>query len=51
LKRTRLTAGNTFIGLQLQWSITVGGDSFVCVPSLVCRGRVALLACFACCAV
>jgi hypothetical protein len=29
----------------------VGGDSFACVPSLVCRGRVTLLTCFACCAV
>jgi hypothetical protein len=32
-------------------SVTVGGDSFACVPSLVCRGRVTLPACFACCAV
>jgi hypothetical protein len=32
-------------------SVTVGGASFVCVPSLVCRGRVTLLTCFACCAV
>jgi hypothetical protein len=32
-------------------SVTVGGDSFACVPSLVCRGRVMLLAAFACCAV
>jgi hypothetical protein len=32
-------------------SITVGGDSFACVPSLVCRGRVTLLTSFACCAV
>jgi hypothetical protein len=32
-------------------SVTVRGDSFACVPSLVCRGRVTLLTCFACCAV
>jgi hypothetical protein len=34
-----------------QWSITVGGDSFACVPSLVYRGWVTLLVCFASCAV
>jgi hypothetical protein len=27
------------------WSITVGGDSFACMPSLVCRGRVTLSSC------
>jgi hypothetical protein len=32
-------------------SVTVGGDCFACVPSLVCRGRVTLVTCFACCAV
>jgi uncharacterized membrane protein len=26
----------------------VGGDSFACMPSIACRGRVTLLACFAC---
>jgi hypothetical protein len=28
-----------------EWSITVGGDSFACMPSLVCRGRVTLSSC------
>jgi hypothetical protein len=28
-----------------QWSVTVGGDSFACMPSLVCSGRVTLSSC------
>jgi N-acetylglutamate synthase-like GNAT family acetyltransferase len=28
--------------------VTVGGDSFTCMPSFACRGRLLLLAYFAC---
>jgi hypothetical protein len=38
----------TVIFYVSEWRIAVGGDSFACMPSLACRGRVRLLTCLLC---
>jgi hypothetical protein len=45
--RTAVPSSKACIVALQQWSVTRGGDSFACMPSLACKGRVTLLACFA----